>query len=473
MSKLIFEKQNLLDAFPYALVRDNDKAIVADVIAEQLVKMLACTDLPTILPNVDKLDEAMLDILAADFKVDWYIYEGSIRSKRAQIKSCFFIHRHLGTKFALETALSDVYPDTSIQEWFEYEGKPYHFTLVLDVSHPRVPVAQDIIERIVYAIKPVRSVFEGNGITYRVRHTIVIGCRSGYKFFTARICGTHPHPSVTGDIENFTITVGAVWGKLGYKMPTVKTLNGTFPMAAFRGKNTEDCLRVSEKSVKADYISPTVKTNNGTYPSARTRGAIGNGDVGVETKTESGVYSAPANGTKPEYSRTGNIGGDGITAQSSGDNANFAAAETGVKPYASKTGEIYGDGISAKTETGNTNYTAAETGVKPHASVSGELSGDEFFVQSLADSADFQSEINGTGVTGAKPYASASGELSSGGIAAQSSAKSSAFQSELNGTVPDVTVGGVDSGGGIDFGTDGGAAIPSTRNCGTPFGNLM
>ena len=36
----------------------------------------------------------------------------------------------------METALQAIYPETVIQEWFEYEGgRPYHFKLYIDLSN--------------------------------------------------------------------------------------------------------------------------------------------------------------------------------------------------------------------------------------------------------------------------------------------------------------------------------------------------
>ncbi len=111
-----------------------------------------------IYPRMDELSEEILDILAYDLHVDWYDYSDDVETKRRIIRNSVKIHMKMGTKYAVETATSDVYPGTSIDEWFEYGGEPYFFRLNLDVSDKGITTAQQIslVERI-YFYKNARS----------------------------------------------------------------------------------------------------------------------------------------------------------------------------------------------------------------------------------------------------------------------------------------------------------------------------
>lgn len=129
MSELITEPSALLAAFPYSLQRDDDKAALAEAIAGELVKVLAQTNCAAVLPRVDELPEAVLDILAYDFKVDWYELDAPIWNKRQAIKECMLVHKYKGTKYAVETALRSMYNSAEVKEWFEYGGEPFHFTV--------------------------------------------------------------------------------------------------------------------------------------------------------------------------------------------------------------------------------------------------------------------------------------------------------------------------------------------------------
>jgi P2-related tail formation protein len=72
------------------------------------------------------------------------------------------VHRTVGTKGAVETALGAVYPGSHIKEWFEYGGEPYHFKLTVDVTDSGVALAQyqAIIYRLQY-YKNMRSHLDG------------------------------------------------------------------------------------------------------------------------------------------------------------------------------------------------------------------------------------------------------------------------------------------------------------------------
>lgn len=128
-------KENLLLILPPALTYDKSMVARASADAEALAARLAEIDRVRVISNIDGLDEAVLDILARDFKVDWYDPNYSLEEKRRTVKSSWRVHKTLGTKAAVETAIRAIYPKTDVVEWFEYEGgKPYHFRLNIDLT---------------------------------------------------------------------------------------------------------------------------------------------------------------------------------------------------------------------------------------------------------------------------------------------------------------------------------------------------
>lgn len=127
-------KENLLLIMPPALTRDKSIMALAAADAEALAARLEEIDRVRIISNIDGLDEAVLDILARDFKVDWYDPDYSLEEKRRTLKDSWRIHKLLGTKAAVEMAISAIYPHTQVLEWFEYGGEPYHFKLHIDIS---------------------------------------------------------------------------------------------------------------------------------------------------------------------------------------------------------------------------------------------------------------------------------------------------------------------------------------------------
>ncbi|MDE6454768.1 MAG: phage tail protein, partial [Dysosmobacter sp.] len=103
-------KENLLLIAPPALRHDKSIMALAEADAEALAARLAEIDRVRIISNIDGLEEAVLDILARDFKVDWWDPEYSLEEKRRTLKGNWKVHKTLGTKAAVSAALSAIYP---------------------------------------------------------------------------------------------------------------------------------------------------------------------------------------------------------------------------------------------------------------------------------------------------------------------------------------------------------------------------
>lgn len=165
-------KENLMFTFPVGLRENPSIVALGDVTMETLAKRPTEISLLTLYPRIDELPENLLDILAYDFKVDWWDPNYTIEEKRRTLKDSWRVHKMLGTKAAVETAISAIYPKTKVQEWFEYGGKPYHFRIQLDVTgetwsdeRPR-----RVLERVGF-YKSLRSHLE------EIRYTVRMGTR--------------------------------------------------------------------------------------------------------------------------------------------------------------------------------------------------------------------------------------------------------------------------------------------------------
>ena len=141
--------------------------IMATVIAAALAKRWQEAELGILYPAIDRLPEPVLDILAYDLKVDWYDYGYSIEEKRRTLRDAWKVHRIKGTKAAVETAISAVYPHTKVLEWWEYGGDPYHFRLDINITYDTMDSAKQrqVLARLKY-YKNLRS--HNDGITYFV-----------------------------------------------------------------------------------------------------------------------------------------------------------------------------------------------------------------------------------------------------------------------------------------------------------------
>ena len=125
-------KEALLKSFPDVLTGAEAIAMIASITAEELMELYEQHDLLAIFSKIDQLGDELLNILAKDFKIDWWDTEASLETKRKVFKNCFLIHRSLGTVKAVKQAISDAYTDSDISEWTDYGGKPYHFKILIN-----------------------------------------------------------------------------------------------------------------------------------------------------------------------------------------------------------------------------------------------------------------------------------------------------------------------------------------------------
>ena len=153
--------ENLLRALPEVLRNDESMAALAASVAQVLAQRPEEIQRLAIYPRIDELPEELLDILAYDFKVDWWDEDYTLEEKRRTLKDSWRVHRMLGTKAAVETAISAIYPNTQISEWFNYGGAPYHFKILIDATFESLDLNkhQRVLDRVQY-YKNLRSVLD-------------------------------------------------------------------------------------------------------------------------------------------------------------------------------------------------------------------------------------------------------------------------------------------------------------------------
>ena len=182
-------KENLLASLPAVLANDDNMAALASAVAEVLAARVGEIERVSIYSQIDRLPNELLDILANDFKVDWWDANYTLEEKRRTLKDSWNVHRRLGTKAAVVLAISAIYPDTQVSEWWEYGGKPYHFKLLIDATYEDVdPVRhQRVIDRVAF-YKNLRSVldeveyYDAGGLATGYFGAACIGCAAAIRY---------------------------------------------------------------------------------------------------------------------------------------------------------------------------------------------------------------------------------------------------------------------------------------------------
>lgn len=223
-------RENFVATLPPALRTDPSVVALAEAIGEVLAARPAEIGRLLIYPAIDTLDEPLLDILAHDFKVDWWDPEYSLEEKRRTLKDSWRVHRTLGTKAAVETAISAVYPNTQVLEWFEYGGEPYHFRLDINITNDSIDSAKQrrVLERLNF-YKSLRS--HNDGVNYFVEAEPAIakagGCVPGV-WEAAHVPLELPVPQIQPTAPIFLGVATGLWeavtARLDLDVPRVERL---------------------------------------------------------------------------------------------------------------------------------------------------------------------------------------------------------------------------------------------------------
>ena len=115
--------ENLLNVLPDVLRQDEKMLALATGVAEILTARPAEIEQNMLYQHIDTLSEDLLDQLAHDLGVSWWDNDWDIEQKRATFRESWHVRRHLGTKYAVELALSTSFGSGKVQEWFEYGGE--------------------------------------------------------------------------------------------------------------------------------------------------------------------------------------------------------------------------------------------------------------------------------------------------------------------------------------------------------------
>ena len=94
-------------------------------------------DLEAVLVSIiDNVPADALPHLAEQYHItgnEGWLQALSEQEKRNLIKSSIKMHRYKGTKYALEEIFKTLNIVGSVEEWFNYGGKPYYFKVILQI----------------------------------------------------------------------------------------------------------------------------------------------------------------------------------------------------------------------------------------------------------------------------------------------------------------------------------------------------
>lgn len=141
-------------------LKDDNVIDLAKVSDDFLHKIDALIERVLIYPNVDYLDEELINHLGFQQHIENFSTDLPLISKRELVKNSFLIHKLKGTRWAIETTLQQFFGNGETPEWFEYGGQPYFFKILHDVTDQEREYDRATIEymkKVAFSVKNVRS----------------------------------------------------------------------------------------------------------------------------------------------------------------------------------------------------------------------------------------------------------------------------------------------------------------------------
>lgn len=356
---------NFADYLPGALKQDPKIKAIAEAVTKEALTVSGEIENVLIYSRIDELPEALIDILAYDMHVDWYDYSFPLKVKRDILKSSVKVHKKMGTKYAVEKALGALYPQSEVEEWYQYEGEPHHFHIVCDVTENRVTASFQEIINAVMMYKRLSSHLDE--VVYQASVGIRVETHTDFFLYKnpatgSLLAGTYPERIRRGVQAGSVIVVGT--DAAGFIF--LPTQAGTYPYRNTIFRHTDAQIDAETALTAYGYRNtPAGQINAGEEPQRSHRGA-GTG-AGIEAQTEAAgtPFSVPAAGTAPDRNTVFQGSGADIEAEGEAEGFPFFMQAAGTKPERNVVMSNSEAGIAAEEAADGFLYTVKAAGTVP------------------------------------------------------------------------------------------------------------
>ena len=359
---------NFADYLPGALKQDPKIRAIAEVVTKEALTVSGEIENVLIYSRIDELPEALIDILAYDMHVDWYDYSFPLKVKRDILKSSVKVHKKMGTKYAVEKALGALYPQSEVEEWYQYEGEPHHFHIVCDVTENRVTASFQEIINAVMMYKRLSSHLDE--VVYQASVGIRVETHTDFFLYKnpatgSLLAGTYPQRIRRGVQSGNVIIVGT--DAAGFIF--LPTQAGTYPYRSRIFRHTDAQIDTETASNAFRHRNtPAGQINAGEEPQRSHRGAAAGAGIEAQTETEGKMYSVPAAGTAPDRNTVFQGSGAEIEAEGEAEGFPFFMQAAGTKPERNIVMNNSEAGIAAEEAAAGFLYTVKAAGTVPERS---------------------------------------------------------------------------------------------------------
>ena len=356
--------RHFMEQFPFVLKDGGAVEALGETIAAALERRYRETIEACLYPRIDELSESVLDLLADELQTPFYNLSFSVEAKRQLIKETLLYYKMIGTVGACNRMLRAVFPGSYLEEWWDYDGDPVCFRLIVELSRSKGHADAQEIRDAIYKTKREAAhlemiIFQWNvGITIRTSE-------KGYLYrapMTGTLdCGTWPHRSTEGRLIGSALeTETAAAGYLYQTGMTGQTITGTRPRRDTEFAFQDEVLITSAAAEPFRYEVPPT----GTVPERSEAGGIMSGNLEARTAAEPFRYEATPTGTVPRRDTEGGIPQVNLTATGTAEGFLYEAALTGTAPQRDMEGQMERQSLKAETSGSAHPYQSPTTGTR-------------------------------------------------------------------------------------------------------------
>lgn len=177
-----------LDLLPEALRKEPEIQAASYALHETAKMLLDKIDRAMGYAGIDILPEEIVDLLAEEFRAQYYDGSMSLQKKREAVKKAMQWYKKAGTLSAVQELTEFIYGEHKIHEWFQYGGRPYTFQVEimgLDVqitkkgmesylsALQKVKNTRSLLEAITFHRRVDQQVYSGAAVTSYSKQVIV------------------------------------------------------------------------------------------------------------------------------------------------------------------------------------------------------------------------------------------------------------------------------------------------------------
>mgnify|MGYP001625501562 FL=1 len=144
-----------LDLLPEALRKEPEIQAASFALHETAKMLLDKVDRSMVYAGIDILPEEIIDLLAEEFRAQYYDGSMSLQKKRESVKKAMQWYKKAGTLSAVDELVEFMYGDHKVHEWFQYDGQPYTFRV--EIMGLNVQITEKGLENFLSALQKVKN----------------------------------------------------------------------------------------------------------------------------------------------------------------------------------------------------------------------------------------------------------------------------------------------------------------------------